>query len=404
MAMTDGSRWGSARALGRRFQLIAALALAALACSALVAGSASAHNSRPAKTVWLCKPGLASNPCVTNRETTVELADGTSTTEKQKHSGKPPIDCFYVYPTVSGQTTANSNLAIEGEETAIAVDQASRFSQVCKVYAPMYPQVTIDAELAEVGSGSFPAEQVETAYAGVLAAWHEYLAKFNKGRGVVVIGHSQGAGMLRKLIKEEIDPNAAQRKLLVSALLMGGNVSVPEGQVVGGDFQNIPACQAAFQTHCVVAYSTFLQEPPEDTLFGVVDGPVASLGGGPASGSNLQVLCVNPTLLVQNGASGALLPYESTTTIPGFLESFVQVPSAPTPWVADPGHYTAQCEHVGNKTWLQATDVGPAGDPREVRAETLGPTFGLHLDDINIALGNLIKLVSVQSATYAFEN
>jgi Protein of unknown function (DUF3089) len=158
---------------------------------------------------------------------------------------------------------------------------------MCKMYAPMYPQLTIDAELGEVGSGAFNPEQVQTAFEGVRSAWREYLAKYNHGRGVVLIGHSQGAGMLRELIKDEIDSNPSDRKLLVSGLLMGGNVSVPNGGVVGGDFQHLPACQAAIQTGCVVAYSTLLQQPPADTLFAVVHGPVATLGGGAASGENL---------------------------------------------------------------------------------------------------------------------
>ncbi|MDL9947370.1 DUF3089 domain-containing protein [Gordonia sp. ABSL11-1] len=39
----------------------------------------------------------------------------------------------------------------------------------------------------------------------VLAAWNAYVAQ-NTGRGVILIGHSQGAFMLRKLIREQIDP------------------------------------------------------------------------------------------------------------------------------------------------------------------------------------------------------
>jgi hypothetical protein len=245
---------------------------------------------------------------------------------------------------------------------------------------------------------------VETAYAGVLSAWHEYLAKYNHGRGVVLIGHSQGAGLLIHLMRQEIDPSPALRKQLVSALLMGGNVSVPAGQAVGGDFQHIPACQAALETHCVVAYSTFLQQPPADTLFGVVEGPVATLAGGAASGKNLQVLCVNPTLLLQGAGSGPLLQYESTTPVPGFLSSFWQAPKAPTPWVATPGLYSAQCKHANGDSWLQVNDVGPKGDPRELLAETLGPTFGLHLYDINLALGNLVPMVALQAGIYGLEN
>jgi hypothetical protein len=393
--MDDATTQHRTRTPRWRTLLVGALGAIALLVPGAFAASASAS------TVWLCKPGQAGDPCTSDLTTTVQTGSGASFVEKGHAASNPPIDCFYVYPTVSEQTTGNANLAIEPVETQVAVDQASRFSKVCKVYAPMYPQVTIPTELAEVPTGAFNPAYVATAYAGVEAAWREYLAKYNHGRGVVLIGHSQGAGMLRLLMKKEIDPNRAQRRLLVSAYLMGGNVSVPEGKLVGGDFQNIPACQTAVATGCVVAYSTFLNEPPDDTLFGVVEGPVSTLGGGPATGKNLQVLCVNPALLIQGARSGPLLPYESTTPFPGaFLGLFWQTPSASTAWVSTPGQYTAKCQHSGAHTWLQVTNVGPSGDPRVQLAETLGPTFGLHLYDVNIALGNLVGLAGLQSLAY----
>ena len=94
------------------------------------------------------------------------------------------------------------------------------------------------------------------------------------------------------------------------AVLLGGNVLVPEGKLVGGDFQNVPACQAAAQTGCVIAYSTFLKEPPEGSFFGRAQSPLLDPG---ATNEGMQVLCVNPTLLSQNGGTGPLLPYASTT-------------------------------------------------------------------------------------------
>ncbi len=385
------------RSLGTaRWRALVALALSVVAL--LVAAGVTAA-SASAKTTWLCKPGLANNACLSNETATVEFANGSSLVEHAHPARNPPVDCFYVYPTVSGQTTSNSNLKIEPGETQIAISQASRFSQVCKVYAPMYRQLTIAAEVREAGSRAFNPKQVATAYAGVRSAWHEYLARYNHGRGVVLIGHSQGAGMLRELIKNEIDPNPPKRKLLVSALLMGGNVSVPAGGVVGGDFRHIPACQTASETHCVIAYSSFLQRPPADTLFGVVDGPVASLGGGAATGENLQVLCVNPTLMVQGDQAGPLLQY-SRRPDPASSIRFGRRRLRPTPWVATPGLYSAQCKRENAFSWLQVTHVGPPGDPREPLAETLGPAFGLHVEDINLALGNLVGLVGLQSVSY----
>jgi hypothetical protein len=374
--------------------MLAALSVTAIAIAGLAASSASAE------TTWLCKPGLASNPCTSSEEATVELANGASFTEHAQPAKNPPIDCFYVYPTVSSQFTENANLEIGPEEKQIAIDQASRFSQTCKVYAPIYPQLTIPA--IDTPGGITP-EGSARAYVGVLTAFEEYLAKYNDGRGFVLIGHSQGSAMLEQLIKEQIDPNPALRKKLVSAILLGGNVIVPKGKPVGAMFKNVPACENAAQTHCVVAYSSFLEEPPNPSYFGRVASPLL---GGTVSEEELEndeVLCVNPSLLVQSSHAGPLLRYESTEPFPGLLGEYVKAPKASTPWVAYPGQYTGQCEHANGATWLQLTDVGGPQDKREQIEEVLGPLWGTHLEDVNVALGNLVGLTAIEAGAYQLE-
>jgi pimeloyl-ACP methyl ester carboxylesterase len=362
------------------------------------APSTAASPEAPSETVWLCRPGLADNPCEGDLTATVLYADGTSNTEAAASTADPPIDCFYVYPTVSGQETMNANLDIEPEETVVAIHQAARFSQVCKVYAPMYRQLTLKAINAE---GGITTETATLAYGDVLSAWQDYLAHYNNGRGVVLIGHSQGAAMLTQLVAREIDPNPEVLSLLVSALLIGGNVTVAAGQDVGGDFQNVPACRSADQTGCVVAYSSFLEPPPPDALFGRVGAGLGSNLQADKDLENLEVLCVNPASL--SGGTGALEPYFSTTQLPGALGAVVGVglPSADTPWLAYPGLYTAQCESSEGADWLQVDTTNVAGDERWKVSQTVGPEWGLHLADVNIALGNLVELVRQQTAAYS---
>jgi Protein of unknown function (DUF3089) len=354
------------------------------------------------KTVWLCKPKMQSDPCEASREATVVSYAGNERKEAVIKPGKvkpPPIDCFYVYPTVSEQEGPNANLTIEPQETQVAIDQASRFSQVCKVYAPMYPQLTLKAI-----KGTIPPEAGVKAFAGVLGAFDEYMAKYNKGRGVVLIGHSQGSIMLENLIAAEFDKSAALRSQLVSAIILGGNVLVPEGQLEGVTFQNEPLCTSAADTGCVIAYSTFLKEPPEDSFFG---RPTSGLlGGSPPPGT--EVACVNPTVLVQNGGTGTLLPYAPTTPFPGENGGGVPTPTATTPWVQTNGVYQAQCKHENGATWLQpsfgASVTTAAREDllahNEVVEELIGPEWGLHLYDVNIALGNLVALAGLQSVSY----
>jgi len=356
--------------------------------SATATPSSTASSSpAPSNTVWLCRPGIADNPCESDLTTTVVAADGTSTTESATPAKDPPIDCFYVYPTVSGQKTQNATLEIDPEQKAIAILQASRFSQVCKVYAPMYRQLTL-AAISGVSGDKPPAGDTASArglaYVDVLSAWQDYLAHYNQGRGVVLIGHSQGTMMLTTLIASEIDPNPDTRGLLVSALMIGGNVTVAKGKDVGGDFQNIPACRSADQTGCVVAYSSFNQPPPPDSIFGRADkGPRAA----EAAGKDVEVLCVNPAS--PSGGTGALLPYQGSG------------PPMTTPWVAYPELYTAHCESSGGANWLQIDTTNIPGDQRPVLVQTIGAGWGLHLYDVNLALGNLVELVRQQAGAFS---
>ena len=55
-------------------------------------------------------------------------------------------------------------------------------------------------------------------------------------------------------------------------------------------------------------------------------------------------------------------------------------------------------EFLVSPTWLQITPA--PGDPRPAVAETIGPTWGLHLYDFNLTLGNLVNLVGREAAAY----
>jgi hypothetical protein len=352
--------------------------------------AAAVHRHAPAAgtTVWLCRPGQAIDPCAGNLAATAVNSKGATTPVPNAPAAAPKFDCFYVYPTVSTQRTANANLRIQPAEIAAAAAQAAPFSQVCKVWAPMYRQRT-SLDLQK-GLGNDPtADQV--AYASLLSGWQDYLAHDNDGRPVIFIGHSQGAAMLIRLLRNVIDPSPTLRHLMVSAIILGGNVQVPTGKTVGGSFKNIPTCTSAGQTGCVIAYSSFASMPPSGAFFGR-PGQGVSLQSRQTATAGQQVACVNPVTFARS--SGALLPYFLTVTskMPGV--------DVTTPWVTYPGLYTAQCTSRGGATWLQIKVQKSPGDPRPTVTATLGPDWGLHLSDVNLALGNLVHDVQLQEAVY----
>jgi len=361
----------------------------ALLATLIVTPSARAQVDQAAEsaTVWLCRPGLADNPCDLSRTATVLKANGTETVQKAKPAKKPPIDCFYVYPTVSGQQTTNANLDIDPELIAVAQTQASRFSDVCRVFAPVYPQLTVAA--IRNGAVADPAARA-IAYGGVLSAWEDYLANFNDERGVVLIGHSQGAGLLAVLARQEIDADDALRHQLVSALLIGSTVTVAAGQDVGGTFDTIRACSAGAQTGCVVAYSTFDAPPPADSRF------------GRTAAAGQEVLCVNPADPADGAVAAPLRPYFRTEPFPGPVGRDAPSPydDVSTPWATLPKLYTAECAQADGASWLQVNRLTAPDDDRPQVQNVLGPTWGLHLVDVSLTLGNLVDLVRAQSQAF----
>jgi pimeloyl-ACP methyl ester carboxylesterase len=363
---------------------------------------AEANGADPADTdaagvEWLCRPGQAADRCTSNLDATVVPASGPSSVQKGSDAAHPAIDCFYVYPTVSGQSGALADLHIDGAETAVAQYQASRFSQDCRVFAPMYRQFTLKALTTP---SDLTAANAVTAYEGVAAAWQDYLEHYNDNRGVVVIGHSQGAAMLIGLLARRVDGDPSARARLVSAIILGGNVTVPIGKTVGGSFKHIPACSSTTATGCVVAYSSFDTQPPADSLFGRPGAGVSGLiPGAKQATAGMQVLCVNPAS--PGGGTGPLIPYfPNSEASAGLSANGATGPTVTTPWVTEPGLYTGQCQYKEGASWLQVSGPVHAGDPRPIVTQSIGPTWGLHLVDVNISLGNLVSLVGAEGRAF----
>jgi hypothetical protein len=347
---------------------------------------------------WLCRPGRE-DACTVDLDATIIAADGTLTREPFHADPAAPIDCFYVYPTVSTEPGGNADRVIEPEERRVAEQQFARFGAKCRLFAPMYRQFTMTALRAMLARRPIPVDR-ELGYDDVVAAWNDYLARDNHGRGVVLIGHSQGSGVLTQLIKNEIDGKPVQARL-VSAILMGTNLPVPEGRDVGGAFQHIPVCRSNSQTGCVIAFADFRADapPPVDSLFGMApDG--------------MQAVCANPAAL--GGGPGAMDAYLSARTTGTAGNSPEQLfpwtmPPQPieTPFVKLPGLLTGQCVADERGSYLAVTLHPISGGARtnEIPGDVIvagkrQDNWGLHRIDANLNIGNLVVIVGEESKAY----
>jgi hypothetical protein len=139
----------------------------------------------------------------------------------------------------------------------------------------------------------------------------------------------------------------------------------------------------------VIAFSTFNAPVPQNALF------------GRTSDSDLEILCTNPAAL--GGGSAKLTTiYPSAPFAPSVIGSAANLalgdlPRPSTPWAAFPKAYSGRCSKAGGASVLQVKPLRGAS----TFTPTPDATWGLHLADANIALGNLTNLVRRQIAAYA---
>ncbi len=348
---------------------------------------------------WLCNPAGDLGGCSVERDVTAVAPDLATSVERFEPAVDPPVDCFYVYPTVSTDATPNSDLVPDTIERITVAFQFSRFGAVCRQFAPVYRQMTSRGLAALLSGAGGDLPDATLAYRDVLDAWRYYLAHENKGRGVVLVGHSQGSAMLTQLLAQEIEKHPEQSERVVSALLIGWNVNVPKGKDVGGTFTDFPACRESDQLHCVVAYSTFrnTNPPGQDAAFGRPRDPTAAERTDSAA---LETLCVNPAELLGDKA-GAIELHNLFAKNIGFSADPALVPTVSTQFVTLPGLLTGSCVERDGANYLEIT-LHP--DPADPRADQLAidsqPGWGLHRFDVQIASGDLIDLVKAQSAAW----
>jgi hypothetical protein len=377
----------------------AVLAMTAIVASAQTAPAAPKNDYAKPET-WLCRPDKAKdNYCKVDLTTTVVKADGSESVEHYKADPNAKIDCFYVYPTVSMDPGVISDMNPGPEEKNVVKVQFARLGEKCRLYAPLYRQYTLTALVAAqsghpMGSGG---PRPTTPYDDVLDAWNYYLAHDNHGRGVVLVGHSQGSGVLTQLISKEIDGKPVQKRL-VSAILMGTRLPVDQGKKTGL-FQHIPICTSASETGCVIAYASFRDTvpPPANSLFGKApkEGQVAA--------------CTNPANLAPGG-KGAFHAYLSNTQIVNSSNAVTWVKGKPNPgtsFISAPGLLTGQCVQKNGFSYLEVHVDTAAPGPRTheisgdvVQGGQVNAAWGLHLIDANLAMGNLVDIVGAEEKAY----
>ncbi|WP_373007522.1 DUF3089 domain-containing protein [Hyphomonas sp.] len=337
---------------------------------------------------WLCHPDKASDACAIDLTATAIAADGTTSIIPFEPAVDPEFDCFYIYPTVSFDPTPNSDMTPGPEELNVVANQFARYGETCRLFAPIYRQRTLLELRTQMMTGQSTAN-AEMRYADVIDSWNTYMKDQNNGRGVVLIGHSQGAGMIYDMLKTDIVGSPDQAKLIaVHAIGFPTRIDPATGKAAG-----LPVCKSGAETGCLVNFESFraTAPPPADSRFGLADG-------------DHRAVCNNPTELTGDGDGlHAFMPRQSLGR-PAPNDYGVPVE---TPFVSLPDLLTATCEANETHDWLAISIKADPTDPRAddipgdvlVNGEILAD-WGLHLVDMNLAMGNLVALAKSEGAAW----
>ena len=337
--------------------------------------------------MWLCRPDLAGDVCHADATATELRADGSRAVLPSSAAAAPKVDCFYVYPTVDLALVPDNHTDFEAlEPVADATrSQAGPFRDVCALYVPLYRQITIGTY---VFSAEAREKRSEVAFSDVKDAFLHYMGQYNHGRKVVLLGHSQGADMVVRLLKALFEQDPVMLSLLLVAMPIGGPVEVRKGRLVGGTFEAIPLCSHPDELGCVVAF----QSRP---AAGRVGKPLFQPRPGNVTA------CVNPAPAGELGIhrfTRALFPL--TTVTRAYLSG---VESINTQFLMLREFYTAACVEGLDGYGYLAVAVGPKnGDarvsPLDLTASRFNGGMGLHVADVQFAMGDLVDLVAWKSA------
>lgn len=184
-----------------------------------------------------------------------------------------PVDCFYIYPTVTMQPeNGKQNISLENEEhkkgaNYCIVAQASVYAQSCNLFAPYYQQMNMETY-------SLPEDQLkkaaDIAYSDIKAAFEYFLDNLNDDRPFIIAGHSQGS-ILTSMLLSDVLKDDTLRQRMIAAYAIGWPITKEYME----QNPHLTFASGADDTGVIVSFNTCSEKSVEDNL----------LSGG---------ICINP--------------------------------------------------------------------------------------------------------------
>jgi hypothetical protein len=309
---------------------------------------------------WLSRPGLAADP---SRWAPKGFAP----------TPHPVVAVFYVSPTAFLRRD-RWNAPLDDAQSdhylrLFAQSQASAFNGVGAIWAPRYRQTTFGAFLTSEADAQ---RALDLAYRDVAAAFDAFLAAIPADRPIVLVGHSQGALLLTRLLSDRVAGQPLARRI-AAAYVIGWPIST----ITDLPRLGLPGCARTGQPGCIFAWQSYA-EPADPHMLQSLYDDSTGLDGRARRGTPM--LCVNPLTGTPNAAApasanhGALVPTDDLSD--GTIVA---------------GRVPARCDSAG----FLLTGPPPEGFGRFVM-----PGNNYHVYDMALFWANLRADVTARTASF----
>nr|WP_301332669.1 DUF3089 domain-containing protein [Parerythrobacter lacustris] len=244
--------------------------------------------------MWLSRPGMGTGDPA--RWQPAQVRDGVAMPLPVDDA--PDFAVFFIHPT-SYLDRANWNAPIDDPQSQNVAriyvkGMASPFNAASEIWAPRYRQATMGSFLTKGEEGQ---KAIDAAYRDVKQAYGFFVASVDQNTPIVLVGHSQGALHLLRLLREEVaGSDIAPRVAAVYAI--GWPISVEQDLPALG----FPACATPGQPGCILSWSSFAEPADPSALLETYAGSIG-FDGKPRGES--RILCINPLTGSVNGEAPA---------------------------------------------------------------------------------------------------
>lgn len=193
------------------------------------------------------------------KETNIDYSDKNNWLQISEDKNNE-VDVFYLYPTVWYGEGTNKDFVcpidfkpMRENATNALISQSSLFEEVGNIYAPFYRQ----ADALYILDTNNNIKNKEKYFNDIpkkdaLVAFDYFIKNFNNNKPFILMGHSQGAMMIKEILKDYFKTNENLMNRLVAAYIIGYSVTT-------NDLEKNPHLKFArseYDTGVIISYNT----------------------------------------------------------------------------------------------------------------------------------------------------